>query len=98
MGDNIMILHGGHVKASGDSLFLKNNYGKGYQLLLVFNKEFIPEIQNIIRHYLPASSLAGNDAISTGYLSINIAKGDVQGLPRLFTWIESSSRAKCILK
>jgi ABC-type sugar transport system ATPase subunit len=32
LGDNIMIMHGGRVRAVGDPLFLKQTYGAGYQV------------------------------------------------------------------
>ncbi|KAJ3095341.1 hypothetical protein HDU97_007031, partial [Phlyctochytrium planicorne] len=35
LGDHICIMHQGRLRASGSSLFLKNRFGKGYQLTIV---------------------------------------------------------------
>ena len=61
LGDSIIILHGGRVKAMGDSLFLKSTYGTGYQLTLVVErtlasvmKDFVLQVRKctIVRIYL----------------------------------------------
>ncbi|KAJ3089924.1 hypothetical protein HK102_005148 [Quaeritorhiza haematococci] len=35
LGDHVCIMHAGRLRASGSSLFLKNRFGKGYQLSLL---------------------------------------------------------------
>lgn len=98
LGDTIMIIHQGRVKAIGDSLFLKKNYGKGYQINLTLDHDKAAEMSALLSHYLPSSTLINTSAIGTGYLSVSIAKGDVQLLPRFFQWLERSSQAKKLLK
>ena len=98
LGDTIMIIHQGRVKAIGDSLFLKKNYGKGYQVNLTLEHDKGAEMSALLSHYLPSSTLINASAIGTGYLSVSVAKGDVQLLPRFFQWLERSSQAKKLLK
>ncbi|KAJ3112783.1 hypothetical protein HDU96_004162 [Phlyctochytrium bullatum] len=38
LGDHVCIMHQGRLRASGSSLFLKNRFGKGYQLTVVGRK------------------------------------------------------------
>lgn len=40
LGDRIVIMNQGEIKAVGTSLHLKQKYGTGYQLILVKNKNF----------------------------------------------------------
>ena len=39
LGDQIMVLHGGRVKAVGDSLSLKNRFGPGYQVSMLLQQQ-----------------------------------------------------------
>ncbi len=54
LADTIMIMHSGHVRALGDPLFLKQNYGKGYQVNLMVNHENIEEAQHLLSQALPS--------------------------------------------
>jgi ABC-type glutathione transport system ATPase component len=96
LGNNIMIMHNGQVRAYGDPLFLKQTYGKGYQINLTVNKNHIQEAQDLIRQVLPTVSLESEE--TSGIISCTVPKGDIRGLPRLFSWLESSSQALNIVK
>lgn len=96
LADTIMIMHSGHVRAFGDPLFLKQTYGKGYQVNLMVNLCDIEESKNLVVQALPSSQLY-IDSLS-GEIQITVPKGDLRGLPRLFAWLESSRRAKSIIK
>jgi len=39
LGDRIAIMGEGKIRCCGSSLFLKNNFGKGFKLQIVKNKE-----------------------------------------------------------
>lgn len=96
LGNNIMIMHNGQVRAYGDSLFLKQTYGKGYQINLTVDKNHIQEAQDLIKHVLPTVSMESEE--TSGIISCTVPKGDIRGLPRLFSWLESSSQASKIVK
>ncbi len=92
LGDNILIMHDGKKKAFGNSLFLKETYGKGYQINLVVDKQFVPKVNDTLRSALPGSRFVG-DGEDTGYLSVSVSRRDVVNLPRFFSWLESSPEA-----
>ena len=84
------------VRAFGDPLFLKQTYGKGYQVNMLVNDEHVEEAQHLLIQALPSSQLVVNS--NSGDIMVTVPKGDLRGLPRLFTWLESSSRALSIVK
>ena len=96
LADTIMIMHSGQVRAFGDPLFLKQAYGKGYQVNLVVKPTDLEEAQQLVTQALPSSQLVVN--LTTGGISVTVPRGDLRGLPRLFTWLESSARAHAIVK
>lgn len=46
LSDRIMILQQGQVKALGDSLFLKQNYGTGYQVRMIVEPSVASVVSN----------------------------------------------------
>lgn len=92
LGDNILIMHEGKKKAFGNSLFLKENYGRGYQINLVTNQSYVPSVEVVLKSALPGSSFIG-DSTLTGYMSVSVSRRDVFNLPRFFAWLESSPEA-----
>jgi ABC-type multidrug transport system ATPase subunit len=55
LGDVISIMANGQLKASGSSLFLKNAFGKGYQINLTCKTSFEAEVVKLCGHKLPGS-------------------------------------------
>ena len=53
LGDNLLIMHEGRKKAFGNSLFLKETYGRGYQINLVTDPGFVPAVQEVLASSLP---------------------------------------------
>jgi energy-coupling factor transporter ATP-binding protein EcfA2 len=96
LGDTIMIMHSGHVRAFGDPLFLKQTYGKGYHVNVVVNKSHMQEAQGLIKQALPESDCSLNE--NSGEIIVTVPRGDVRGLPRLFSWLESSVKASAVVK
>ena len=91
-----MIMHGGHVRAFGDPLFLKQTYGKGYQVNLTVPEVHSKEAQDLVATVLPDSTCAVDETASS--LAVTVPSNNLRGLPRLFTWLESSARAAFIVK
>ena len=96
LADSIMLMHGGHVRAFGDPLFLKQSYGKGYQVNLTVTPAHSAETQQLVAGVLPDATCVVDDTASS--LSVTVPRNNLRGLPRLFTWLESSSRAALIVK
>lgn len=96
------------MRALGDPLFLKEAYGRGYQLHVVVKKSNCSEVSNIVSDILPNSKVtegfsvddnlaeAADDALIT--LSVAVPRGDLRGFPRLFSWLENSKRAAQLVK
>ena len=40
LGDRIVIMSKGHVRCAGSSMFLKNNFGVGYNLTFVYSNRY----------------------------------------------------------
>ena len=89
-------MHGGHVRAFGDPLFLKQTYGKGYQVNLTVPPAHSAETQDLVATVLPDATCVMDETASA--LSVTVPRNNLRGLPRLFTWLESSSRAALIIK
>lgn len=54
LGDRIAIMSSGELKCCGSSLFLKNKFGIGYNLIIVKRKtEKNPKITEFIKGYIP---------------------------------------------
>jgi ABC-type multidrug transport system ATPase subunit len=97
LADTIMIMHSGHVRAFGDPLFLKQTFGKGYQVNIQIAKaEDYQETSELIMNLLPDATCL-YDENSLG-MSVTVPKINLIGLPRLFTWLESSRRAQLMIK
>ena len=56
LGDRIAIMAGGTVKCCGSSLFLKNRFGVGYNLVIAKkSRNDAPQIDNFILKYIPTA-------------------------------------------
>lgn len=54
LGDRIAIMSSGELKCCGSSLFLKNKFGIGYNLIIVKKTtEKIPQIHEFVTSYIP---------------------------------------------
>lgn len=83
------------MRALGDPLFLKQKYGKGYQVHLVVHADAITEAQDVISHVLPVSQCQVDELSKS--IAVTVPRDDVRGLPRLFSWLEKSDRAAQIV-
>lgn len=96
LADTIMIMHSGHVRAFGDPLFLKQTFGKGYQVNIQIHPEYHSEAYEMIMSILPDATCLYDE--NSFIMTVTVPKVNVIGLPRLFTWLESSRRAQVIVK
>jgi hypothetical protein len=71
-------MHEGKKKAIGNSLFLKNNYGTGYQINLVAERNFVSNIEIVLKQSLPGSHFIGDSnqmvIFSECFVLINVIK------------------------
>jgi ABC-type multidrug transport system ATPase subunit len=98
LGDNIMVLHNGQVKATGDSLTLKNLYGHGYQVQVEVHVHHVVEFLELMAKLLPGSQVKHDALVNPGICTISVGRGDVRSLPRLFAWLEGSKVSVAMVK
>jgi hypothetical protein len=84
------------VRAIGDSLFLKQTYGNGYQVGMLVSVEHVEEVKTFVRTVLPGSACSADPI--TGVVAVGVVKEDLGGLSRLFQWLEHSRRAKTAVR
>ncbi|XP_024534916.1 uncharacterized protein LOC9658049 [Selaginella moellendorffii] len=83
LGDKIAILHQGTLKAVGSSLFLKKEFGSGYQIsLLLASPEDAPEVEAIVKRVLPGSKIVQSAA---GNLKVSLNHNTALAIPKLLT-------------
>ena len=70
LGDTVAIMANGKVKAAGTPLFLKNRYGRGFQLRIITQPEDSIETETLVAQQLGNTEIlatsAGNVAVSLG--------------------------------
>jgi hypothetical protein len=71
---------------------LQETYGKGYQINLVTEQSYVPEVEAVLRSALPGSRFVGDQRL-TGYVSVSVSRRDVANLPRFFAWLEAAPGA-----
>lgn len=84
------------MRAIGDPLFLKQTYGKGYQVGMHVNVEHVEEVKAMVASVLPGSNCLADPI--TGVVAVGVVKEDLGGLSRLFQWLEHSRRAKLAVR
>jgi ABC-type multidrug transport system ATPase subunit len=68
LGDKIVILSGGRMRACGDQLYLKEHYGKGYQISLIVELAATRALCSDAQQTGGNSTNNGNNADDTGYV------------------------------
>ena len=87
LGDKIGLLASGRLRAIGTSLFLKNHYGKGYQLQLLVSPEDVDQLTAAVERFLIGSIIVGKEA---GAVTIGLKRSTLRHVPLLFRWLDSS--------
>jgi len=78
LGDNIGILSGGRLRAIGSPLFLKGQYGSGYQLSLLTSPDNIEVVKNLVREHIPEAEFVGD--VTDMNAAEQALQGDATGL------------------
>lgn len=86
LGNEIAILASGRLRAIGTSLFLKNRFGKGYQVALMSTPDDADQLVGVVKQMLPGVDIISNSA---GYITIGIPKGVAAFIPRFFKYLET---------
>lgn len=90
LGDQIMMMHSGKLRAFGTSLFLKARYGSGYQLTIVQHQtvdkvQRVTDLESMVKIYLPSSAILSKteNTITVSFSRENLP--NIQGLLRHIT-------------
>jgi hypothetical protein len=84
------------VRAFGDPLFLKQTYGRGYQVNMFVDPDCIAETTALIEQVLPDATCVVDETANG--IFVTVPKNNLMGLPRLFAWLEKSPRAAAVVK
>ena len=71
LSDTIAIMANGVLKAAGTSLFLKNRYGRGYQLKLISSPEDSMQTEALVEKHLNGAEFL---ATSAGNLNVSLGR------------------------
>ncbi|XP_071520079.1 phospholipid-transporting ATPase ABCA3 [Panulirus ornatus] len=86
LGDRIAIMADGIVQCCGSSLFLKRNYGAGYHLIIVKEKDCdVHTITDVVQAHIPDAELDQNIGAELSYVLPN---ADVSKFEALFLQLE----------
>lgn len=87
LGSEIAILASGRLRAIGSSLFLKNRFGRGYQVTLMTDgPSEADRLVSMVTQMLPGADIISNSA---GYVVVGIPKGVASFIPRFFKHLET---------
>eukprot|EP00164_Ancoracysta_twista_P003141 GFYU01004190.1.p1 GENE.GFYU01004190.1~~GFYU01004190.1.p1 ORF type:complete len:1422 (-),score=447.32 GFYU01004190.1:80-4345(-) len=86
LGDKIGILSYGRLRAMGSSLFLKRNFGAGYQINILSDPQNIPYLKSFVERQLPQAEILGD--FEAGNMTVSLKRKDVKRLPNFFRAIE----------
>jgi len=83
LGDRIGIMGGGKMVCCGSSLYLKNQFGVGYNITFSkkSNQVSSTPIVDLVKKYSPNAKILSNIAID---LSMQLPMEDIQKFPALF--------------
>lgn len=93
LADTIAIMANGALKAAGTSLFLKNRYGRGYQLRLISDPVDSMATETLVEKHLGGAEFL---ATSAGNLSVSLGRHLGPRVPRFFRELETGELAKLV--
>ena len=78
LGDNVGILSGGRLRAIGSPLFLKSQYGSGYQLSLLTTPDKVGALKQLVKQHIPSAEFVGE--VTDMNAAEQAMQGDATGL------------------
>jgi ABC-type multidrug transport system ATPase subunit len=86
LGDTVAMMQGGHLKAIGTPLYLKNRYGEGYSVQMLAKQMRHALIRDQISRLIPQSKVVAN----SNNLTVAIPTASAAALPDLFRWLQDA--------
>ena len=93
LSDTIAIMANGVLKAAGTSLFLKNRYGRGYQLKLISCPEDSMQTEALVEKHLNGAEFL---ATSAGNLSVSLGRHLGPRVARFFRELETGELSQLV--
>ncbi len=88
LADRLGIMARGKLKCYGTSLFLKNNYGKGYRLTVLSDIDRVEDVKAIVSARLPKAEVL---TVSGGQVSFSLQHCSVDSIVAMIQFLESRS-------
>ena len=88
LADRLGIMARGKMKCYGTSLFLKNNYGKGYRLTVLTDADRVEEVKAIVAARLPNAEVVST---SGGQVTFSLHMCPVNAIVAMIQFLESRS-------
>jgi ABC-type multidrug transport system ATPase subunit len=86
LGDTVAMMQGGHLKAIGTPLYLKNRYGEGYSVQMLAKQMRHALIRDQISRLIPQCKVVAN----SNNLTVAIPTASAAALPDLFRWLQDA--------
>lgn len=74
------------MRAFGTSLYLKNQFGSGYQVNLISSPDAVPRLESMVSDLLPGAEVVGKNA---GNLTVGMPDQALKRLPAFFERLEA---------
>jgi len=87
LGDSIVIMSRGFVKAYGDSIHLKNKFGNGYRISVLVSSENIENFKAIASQMVPGIHLADDSA---GALIYDLSYDQANYIPKFVKYLDEN--------
>jgi ABC-type multidrug transport system ATPase subunit len=87
LGDEIIIMANGDIKAIGNGVHLKNKFGAGYRISMIAKDKKINEIKEKVQEYVPGAKMEDDSA---GALIYNFTKEQLQYIPKFIKYLDEN--------
>ncbi|ORX44542.1 hypothetical protein BCR36DRAFT_334597 [Piromyces finnis] len=87
LGDDIIIMANGDIKAMGNGVHLKNKFGAGYRISMIAKEKKIDEVKNKVQEFVPGAKLEDDSA---GALIYNFTKEQLKYIPEFIKYLDSN--------
>jgi len=87
LGDDIIIMANGDIKAIGNGVHLKNKFGAGYRISMIAKEKKIDKVKNKVQEFVPGAKLEDDSA---GALIYNFTKEQLKYIPEFIKYLDSN--------
>jgi len=87
LGDDIIIMANGDIKAIGNGVHLKNKFGAGYRISMIAKEKKIDEIKSKVQEYVPGAKMEDDSA---GALIYNFTKEQLKYIPEFIKYLDTN--------